>query len=76
MLVDQPFFDQSEDRSAAPNIEQGLKSQNSNEFNLPQLKTTAGMKRMNDSTTEDDVDKFIVIRKRAKEGKVLNPDFS
>jgi hypothetical protein len=70
MLVDQPFIGVSEDRSTAAN---DFNSQKMNEFIFPKEKATSAMKRTIDSTSEDE---FIVIGKRAKEGKVLNPDFS
>lgn len=74
MLVDQPIVNLSEDKSAAPYIEQDLKSQNAKELIFTEQKTTAVMKRSIDSSIEDDVDEFIVIRKRAKEGNFFDSD--
>ena len=74
MLVDQPIVNLSEDRSAAPNIEQDFKSQNAKELIFTEQKTTAVMKRPIDSSIEDDEDEFIVIRKRIKEGNFFDSD--
>lgn len=62
---DRPEIVSELDRSAAAN---DFKSQNANEFNLPQLKTTAVMKRPIDSINENEVEVLKVIRKRIKEG--------
>jgi hypothetical protein len=74
MLVDQPIADLSEDRSAAPNIEQDLKYQNAKELIFTEQKTTAAMKRSLTSVDDEDLDELKVIRKRSKEGNFFDSD--
>ena len=73
---DRPEIVSELDRSAVAEPDLPSNSQNSNEFNLPQLKTTAAMKRSMTSVDENDVDELKVIRKRSKEGNFFDSDIS